>query len=100
MRHTKECIKANDASPRELCICGKSKKCIVDRAYFTGGVITIGATDHSGSYAHNTHRVILKEETSEQFVAWPDPTDPRCSDRWLPGIDKPLQYPKFAWERL
>lgn len=64
-----------------------------------GEVITIGATEHTGCWVGNTHRIIVKEETAEHFVGWPDPTDPRNSENWKPGIDKPMLYPKFAWER-
>jgi len=63
-----------------------------------GEVITIGATSYGGCWDHNTHRIVIAEETSEAFIAWPDPTDPHCSNNWKPGIDKPLSYPKFAWE--
>ena len=60
--------------------------------------ITIGATEHNGRWARNTHRIVLKEERPDAFVGWPDPTDARNSEHWKPGIDKPMIYPKFAWE--
>ena len=60
--------------------------------------VTLRATDHRPSYAQNTHRVILRSETDEAFYGWPDPADKRNSENWKPGIDTPLEYPKFAWE--
>lgn len=97
-KHTQECIAANDASAREICICGDSIASKIARAYYIGGVITLSATKHGGRWDHNTHRIVLKEETPEAFIGWPDPTDGHCSDKWQPGISKPLTYPKFAWE--
>lgn len=66
----------------------------------TRKVITLGATEHTGCYAGNTHRVIIREETAEAFVGWPDPSDSRNSEHWNPAKDKPLTYPKFAWEAV
>ncbi len=60
--------------------------------------VMLRATDHRESFAQNTHRVILRNETDTDFFAWPDPTWTGNSDQWKPSIDKPLQYPKFAWE--
>ena len=70
---------------------------VANRSY---PLITIGATEHGGRWDHNTHRIVLADETAEYFFGWPDPTDHRNSDQWHPGIDKMLQYPKFAWEVL
>jgi hypothetical protein len=97
-KHTAECVTAQESSAREICICGDSEQSKIDRAYYFGGVITIGATEHGGRWDHNTHRIVLKEELADKFIGWPDPTDPHCSDQWKPGIDRPLEYPKFAWE--
>mgnify|MGYP001611772333 CR=1 FL=1 len=60
----------------------------------------ITARDSGGAFAHNKHRIVLKEENDTNFIGWPDPTDNRNSEHWKPGIDKPLQYPKFAWKRV
>jgi len=62
-------------------------------------VVLIGATEHGPKWDFNTHRIAVKEETPEAFIGWPDPTDKRNSEHWNPGFDRPLQYPKFAWER-
>lgn len=63
-------------------------------------VLTLGATDHRGSFAGNTHRVVIASENAVEYVGWPDPTDKRNSEHWQPGISKPLVYPKFAWEAV
>lgn len=63
-----------------------------------GEVITIRATDYRESFAANAHRIIVSEDREDAIVGWPDPTDPHCSDAWRPGIDRPLLYPRFAWE--
>ena len=97
-RHTKECIAFGESRATEQCICGNSEAAKIARAYVIGGVITIGATEHGGRWDHNTHRIVLQSETPEMFVGWPDPTDKHNSEHWKPGVDKPLQYPKFAWE--
>jgi hypothetical protein len=96
--HKPECVTAQESSAREICICGDTQQSKIDRAYYLGGVITLGATEHGGRWDHNTHRVVLQSETPEMFIGWPDPTDKHNSDCWKPGIDKPMQYPKFAWE--
>jgi len=98
-RHSTECIEFGESRATEQCICGNSESARINRAYVIGGVITIGAIDHHDCFAANTHRIILQRETETEFVGWPDPTDPHCSDQWKPGIDKPLFYPKFAWEQ-
>jgi hypothetical protein len=61
-------------------------------------VVTLQCENHSKSFADNTHRVVLACESATEFIGWPDPTDKRNSEHWQPGIDKPLLYPKFAWE--
>lgn len=61
-------------------------------------VVTLQATEHKESFAHNTHRVVVASESPNEFIGWPDPTDKRNSEHWKPGVDKPLMYPKFAWE--
>jgi hypothetical protein len=61
-------------------------------------IITLGPTEHGAKWDHNTHRVILKEETDVAFIGWPDATDPHCSSVWTTEMT-PLAYPKFAWER-
>jgi hypothetical protein len=60
--------------------------------------VTLRATDHRESFSGNTHRVIIRDETETDFIGWPDPSDPHNSPNWKPQTDKPLQYPKFAWE--
>jgi hypothetical protein len=71
---------------------------IITKTLATCSIITIGATDHSDSFADNTRRIVVKEETEQEIIGWPDPTDPHNSDCWKPGIDQPLVFPKFAWE--
>lgn len=65
-------------------------------------LLTITALDDTGDpqgkWAGNRHRIVLKEETPDTFVGWPDPTDPRNSDQHRPGVDKPMTWPKFAWK--
>ena len=63
-------------------------------------VLELRATDHRESFAGNTHRVVIARETKTEYFGWPDPTDKRNSEHWKPGIDRVLQYPKFAWEVL
>jgi hypothetical protein len=60
--------------------------------------ITIRATEHGPRWDGNTHRMILKCETEQAFIGWPDATDKRNSPNWNPATDKPMTYPKFAWE--
>ena len=63
-------------------------------------VITLEAADDHPRYAGNTHRVVISAILPDKWVGWPDPTDPRNSDMWKPGIDKPLEYPRFAWKEV
>ena len=63
-------------------------------------LVTIRAIDHTLSFAQNTHRIFIKDETQTEFIGWPDPTDSNCSPNWKPGESKPICYPKFAWEIL
>ncbi len=62
-------------------------------------VITLQCTDHRACFAQNTHNIVLQRETPNEFIGWPDPRDGRNSDAWKPGQDRPLTYPKFAWEK-
>lgn len=66
--------------------------------FFGMTIVTLGATDHHGSFEGNTHRVIIRMETETDYFGWPDPSDSHNSPHWKPGVDQPLQYPKFAWE--
>lgn len=59
--------------------------------------VTIACRDTGASWAGNTHRIIIQRETETDWYGWPDPTDPRNSNVWKPGVDEPMRYPKFAW---
>jgi len=60
--------------------------------------LVVRGKKHPESNVENVHRVIVKEESPYAIIGWPDSSDPRNSPRWLPGVDRPISFPRSEWE--
>jgi len=57
-------------------------------------IITLKCEDDSPSYDQTLKRVIVREETADKWVGWPEDWRKRGV------VLEPMEYPKFAWKEV
>ena len=57
-------------------------------------IITLKCEDDSPSYDQRPRRVIVKEETAEKWIGWPEDWRKRGV------VLEPMEWPKFAWKEV
>lgn len=58
-------------------------------------IITLKCEDDSPAYDQRPRRVIVKHETPEKWIGWPED----WRKRGVTGLD-PMEWPKFAWKEI
>jgi hypothetical protein len=57
-------------------------------------IVTLKCMDDSPAYDQRPRRVIVKEETAEKWIGWPEDWRKRGV------VLEPVEWPKFAWKEV
>ncbi|HET9280344.1 MAG TPA: hypothetical protein VFR24_00080 [Candidatus Angelobacter sp.] len=62
-------------------------------------LVTLVSTEAHAMRPGYETRIMVKTETPDAWIGWPDPKHENNSTVWNPMVHEPLTYPKFVWRQ-